>query len=415
LDYLNIQEKDRLLFMVYVGTLLTPDIPHAVLVLHGPQGSTKTTLMTLLKELLDPSAVGVGTLPKDERELVQALDHSYLNYFDNVSSLKDWVSDALCRATTGLGFSKRQLYTDDEDMIYRLLRPIGINGINVVAQKPDLLDRSLLIGLEQIPDDKRRQLKEVQEKFRQDLPLILGGLLDTIVKALNMPEPKLDRTYRMADFLSCGYRIAEALGSSGENFLQAYGENIREAAEEAVRADILAEVLLEFLEASQKQGWEGTATALLSELRSKADDLHVSTRQMAWPKSSSALTRRLRLLKDPLHKIGYIIEFTRGQKRVISVAFEPRKIPKTPSKPSTPSTQGQLVDDIDDVDDTSETFPAAALGALRKIKRAFTDDYAVEQIMETGVGRVEAEACVKRMINEGLLARDPEGYLRLVK
>ena len=78
----------------------------------------------------------------------------------------------------------------------------------------------------------------------------MGGLLDTLVKALNLPEPKLDRTNRMADFLSWGYRIAEALGRSGEEFLQAYEENIREAAEEAVRADIVAEALLEFLEAT---------------------------------------------------------------------------------------------------------------------------------------------------------------------
>jgi hypothetical protein len=414
LDYVNIQEKDQLLLMVYVGTLLIPEIPHPVLTLHGPQGSAKTTLMTILKDLLDPSAVGVGTLPRDERELVQALDHSYLNFFDNVSSLKDWISDALCRATTGMGFAKRQLYTDDEDVIYRLQRPIGMNGINVTAQRPDLLDRSLLIGLEQIPDDKRRQLSELQAKFRQDQPLILGGLLDTIVKALNIAEPKLDRTRRMADFLSWGYRIAEALGRSAEEFIQAYDENIQEAAEEAVRADILAEALLEFLEATQDHRWEGTATALLSELRLKADELHVSTRQKGWPKSSSALTRRLRLLKDPLRKIGYSVEFTRGQKRLISIAFEAGRISKTPSKPSTPSRQGQSLDDIDDIDDTSETFPA--LGALRMIKGPFTEDYAVGRIMRTiHVSREEAEAWVKRMIDEGLLAKDPEGYLRLVK
>ena len=415
LEYVNIQEKDRLLFMVYLTSLLIPDIPHAVLVLHGPQGSAKTTLMALVKNLIDPSAVGVGTLPRDEREIVQALDHSYLNYFDNVSSLKDWMSDAFCRATTGMGFSKRQLYTDDDDMVYQFMRPVGINGINVAATRPDLLDRGLLIGLDPIPDDKRRQLKEVQEKFIRDLPLILGGLLDTIVKVLNIPEPKLDRTYRMADFLSWGYRIAEALGRSGEEFLQAYEENIREAAEEAVRADIVAEALLEFLEAPHDHAWQGTATALLSELRLKAEELHISTRQMAWPKGSNALTRRLRILKDPLRRIGYAVDFTRGQKRVVTISHETGKVPKTPSISSTPSRLGQPADDLDDVDDSHETFPASAVGVLRKIKGLMSHDYAVEQIMKVGVDRVKAESWVKHMIDEGLLAKDPEGYLRLVK
>jgi hypothetical protein len=70
---------------------------------------------------------------------------------------------------------------------------------------------------------------------------------------------------------------------------------------------------------------------------------------------------------------------------------------------------------VHDIDDNSATLSATALGALRKIKGPFTEDYAVEQVMKTGASRVEAEACLKHMINDGLLAKDPEGYLRLVK
>lgn len=311
LKLLNVPKEDHLLVMANVGTLFIPDIPHVVLVLHGPQGSAKTTFLVLLKDTLDPSAVGVAALPRDERELVQVLDHNYLAYFDNVSSLPDWASDALCRATTGAGFSKRQLYTDDEDVIYRIQRPVGINGINIAAQRPDLLDRSLLLGLEQIPESRRRTITDVRAEFSQEQPLILGGFLDAVVKALRMPVPKLDRIFRMADFTSWGYRLAEALGRSGEEFLGAYEENIRLQAEEAVRADVVAEVLLEYLEACKDNKWEGTATTLLNLLKAEAEELHVSTRQKAWPKASYALTRRLRLLKDSLARIGYVIGFTR--------------------------------------------------------------------------------------------------------
>jgi hypothetical protein len=415
LAYVNVRQRDQLLFMVYVATLFIPGIPHVILLLHGPQGSTKTTLQTLVKDLVDPSAIGVSTLPRDERELIQALDHAYLNYFDNVSSLNPWISDALCRATTGAGFSKRQLYTDDEDVIYRLQRPIGMNGINVTAERPDLLDRCILIELDSVPDEKRRQLREVQAKFREDLPNVLGGFLDTIVKALMFPEPTLDRTHRMADFLSWGCRIAVALGRSDEKFLLAYEENIREAAEEATRADVVAEVLLEYLDATKDRAWEGSATALLGELRLKADKLHISTRQKEWPKGSNALTRRLRRLKDSLSRIGYNIEFTRGRHRLISIAFEAGKVSKIPSKSSTPSRHERFSDDIDDVDDTSGSFPVIALDVLRRILGPFSDDYAVEQLMKSGVGRTEAEVLLTRFISEGLLATDPQGYLRLVK
>jgi predicted transcriptional regulator len=70
----------------------------------------------------------------------------------------------------------------------------------------------------------------------------------------------------------------------------------------------------------------------------------------------------------------------------------------------------------ENVGDASEAFPAIALGALRVIKAPFTEDYAVGRIMRTmHVTLEEAEAWVKRMIDEGLLAKDPEDYLRLVK
>jgi hypothetical protein len=113
--------------------------------------------------------------------------------------------------------------------------------------------------------------------------------------------------------------------------------------------------------------------------------------------------------------MGYNVEFTRGQQRVISIVFEAGKVPKTSSKPSTPSNQGGFDDDIDSVDDTSGTFPAEVLRALRKIKGPFTGDYAVEKIVGAGASRSAAEAWVHRMIDEGLLVADPEGYLRLVK
>ena len=86
--------------------------------LHGEQGSAKTTLQELIKMLVDPSIVKTLTFPRDINELVQQLSHNYIAYYDNISVIKEQISDALCRAVTGSGFSKRQLYTDDDDIIY---------------------------------------------------------------------------------------------------------------------------------------------------------------------------------------------------------------------------------------------------------------------------------------------------------
>ena len=95
-------------------------------------------------------------------ELIQILSHNYIAYFDNVSIIRDWISDTLCRAVTGSGFSKRQLYTDDDDIIYHFRRCIGFNGVNLGATKADLLDRAIIILLERIPKEKKENRRGME-------------------------------------------------------------------------------------------------------------------------------------------------------------------------------------------------------------------------------------------------------------
>lgn len=76
----------------------------------------------LIRSIIDPSALGVLTIPRNERERVQQLDHNWCCFYDNITYFPDWISDTMCRAATGGGFSKRELYTDDSDVIYNFKR-----------------------------------------------------------------------------------------------------------------------------------------------------------------------------------------------------------------------------------------------------------------------------------------------------
>ena len=51
-------------------------------------------------------------------------NNGHLLAFDNVSGLPPWLSDALCRLASGGSFAVRQLFTDDEEMLFRAARPI---------------------------------------------------------------------------------------------------------------------------------------------------------------------------------------------------------------------------------------------------------------------------------------------------
>ena len=57
----------------------------------------------------------VRALPRDERELFR--QGGYLLAFDNL--LPGWLSDALCRLASGGSFAVRQLYTDDEEVLFQ--------------------------------------------------------------------------------------------------------------------------------------------------------------------------------------------------------------------------------------------------------------------------------------------------------
>ena len=57
--------------------------------LHGEQGSAKTTLEELIKMLMDPSIVKTFAFPKDINEFIQQLAHNYVTFYDNISIIRD--------------------------------------------------------------------------------------------------------------------------------------------------------------------------------------------------------------------------------------------------------------------------------------------------------------------------------------
>src|SRR5262244_1009134 len=126
--------------------------PYPVLAISGEQGSAKTVICKLLKALIDPNAAPVRAVACEERELMIAANNGHLLAFDNLSGLPAWLSDALCRLASGGSFAVRQLFTDDEEVLFQAARPILLNGIEDVVYRPDLADRAIFLTLPPIGD-----------------------------------------------------------------------------------------------------------------------------------------------------------------------------------------------------------------------------------------------------------------------
>ncbi len=318
LKYINIHdEQEQLLFLVYVVAAFIPDYPHPLLILYGAQGAGKTTPMKMMKELIDPSALSGLSTPKNIEVFVQTASHHSFLFYDNLSRMPEWFSDALARVATGDSFSKRELYTDDDDVIYRLQNSIALNGINQVVYKSDLLDRSILVHLDRIRPEQRKEHQILWSEFEHDRPAILGAIFDSLASALALyPEIKLARLPRMADFTRWGYAIAEAAGFGGESFVRAYSGNISVQHDEAIEANPVAKAILAFMK--ERTHWQGTAATLYFELNKLAWELQIS-QSKGWPKDAPRLGKALAMVEPNLVAKGIEVEHSRSTERLITI------------------------------------------------------------------------------------------------
>jgi len=99
---------------------------------------------------------------------------------------------------------QHKLNTNSEDVIFTFQRCIAINGIQNVAKRADLLDRSVLVELLRIKGEKRKELSEITANLEADRAEILG--FESIkmpcfdfcfAKEYNKHEYKLSREVRL--------------------------------------------------------------------------------------------------------------------------------------------------------------------------------------------------------------------------
>lgn len=302
--FLNVADDDGYVLAVsWLVTALRPGRPFPALNLVGEQGTGKSTASRVLRSLVDPSVAPVRSAPREERDLFIAARNAHVIAYDNLSGIPAWMSDALCRLATGGAFATRTLHSDADETILSAMRPLILNGIDDIATRSDLADRSLLVTLEPIPAGARRDEETFWRAFADATPRILGALLDGAVSALaHLPSTTLENAPRMADYARWATAAERGLGFDAGRVMAAYqGQRVR-SVEVALEASPVATAVRELLAEPQRNGtWEGTARALLGDLdRIVGDAKHAR----GWPKASNALSRELKRSKTFLREAG---------------------------------------------------------------------------------------------------------------
>jgi hypothetical protein len=356
-SFLNLSnENDFVLVVAWLLAALRSRGPYPLLAISGEQGSAKTVLSKLLRALVDPNVAAVRALPREERELMIAANNGHVLAFDNLSGLYPWLSDALCRLASGGSFAVRQLYTDDEEVLFKAARPTLLNGIEDVIGRSDLADRAIFLTLGPIGEEGRRSETELRREFELARPGILGALLDAAAHGLGaVGSVRLGRLPRMADFALWGTACEIRLWPAG-TFTRAYAANRKSAIDGIIETDPIAACVRELM--SECSSWTGSAADLLRIGVERTGQTGDITR---WLKSPRAVAGHLRRAQTSLRALGIEITFSR-EGRAGSRVIKMRK-----SLGNTVSTVSSVRAGLDGSEQHSSGWASAACDDSRQL------------------------------------------------
>lgn len=309
--FVHIADEDRPLVLSWlVAALIQSNVAHTILALLAEHGSAKSTMTRCLVDLIDPSSVPLRKTPRDAEGWVTAANASWVVALDNMSGpIPLWFSDCLCRACTGDGDVRRQLYTDGDVSVISFRRVVVFNGIDVMVTQGDLADRLLRVHLHRIEDDKRRGDEELAALWADARPDVLGGLLNLAAsvhhRLASITVPKLPR---MADYARVLAGVDDVMGTNG---LAHYREQCKRLA-----ADTLDDAFIAAIVKHRHCCTDATSAAILADITqviTAADSEWRAPR--GWPHNAREVTAQLTRHAPAMRAQGWNVEDDGGRNK----------------------------------------------------------------------------------------------------
>ena len=313
-------KSDRILHNVILVVRLITGIEQPIVIYKGGKGSSKTTSMEMDKRCLDISSNNVTVMPKNEEDFLLLLESQDIVCLDNMDSITKSQANIFCQVVTGATAVKRKKYSDSELCEINIKSVVYMNGIHLLSDRSDFLDRCVFLNMKAISSEKRRSKKDVMEEFEADKPCILYRMFECLSRAMEI-EPLIEVNIddRLLDFLKWGCAVAEAMGYGQEKFLEAYQKNRTRLNEELLEEDEVAGAVMDYLEESGN--FEGAMSELSAELSEMLYEKGVYASNKI--KQANHLSRRLKELEAGLHNVGISVEIGKNNgKRFVKISRE---------------------------------------------------------------------------------------------
>lgn len=328
---------------------------YAILALRGENGAGKTGLARILLELLDPREADLRRPPTDARDLIAAASAARILALDNVSELREWLADDLCRLSTGQALTTRVLYTTADEYVRRVRSPVLLTSIpDVVSARGDLRDRTCLVSLPPMPDGERLDDAEIDRRVAAARPRLIGALLDAMVTGLaRLGSVSLPKQIRMVDHLRWAVACAPALGLTERQVIDAHLADRSAGASATIDDSTVGRLICQV---AADTGWFGSAAELLAEITRVATE--AQRRERDWPGSPRAMRAALDRLAPSLRRLDWEVLLPGGgQHRARTITLVPPQA--RPDRPNRPNSRD--VGGLGDVGDPGDVAAAPSI------------------------------------------------------
>ena len=296
--HFHLKKEDLLVLSLFLVSAFSGNsIPHNILILAGSKGSGKSRAARLLLRIVDPQNLDLVSLPRTKDDLAIRLHNSYITVLDNITYLSSGFSDIIAQcATGGISYVKRTLYMNTEETKLDLRSILILTGIEVVAKKPDVKDRSILLFLERFKPDEIMGEKELEEAFQEDLPKILGACLKLLAVATNDDVPVETSKTRMASAFDLMVKVGRAMGFDDEYIADILWKNQKKVSLHTIFDSSFGECIIAFFE--EYESFTGLVREFKEEIQKIAKDRHMARNVV--PEETNVFSRRLGEIQSEL-------------------------------------------------------------------------------------------------------------------